>query len=96
MRTPVQYQQNYPRELAFSEAAALAGADALQFRIAGGDAALVPLAQVDWLSPLEPPGADLRSAEVLEDADVAARPIRGVADRRGTPPRATRACRGRS
>src|SRR4029077_14314427 len=33
MRTPVQYQQNYPRELAFSEAAALAGADALQFRI---------------------------------------------------------------
>ena len=33
MRTPVQYQQNYPRELAISEAAALAGADALQFRI---------------------------------------------------------------
>jgi nicotinate dehydrogenase subunit B len=33
MRTPVQFQQNYPRELAISEAAALAGADALQFRI---------------------------------------------------------------
>ncbi len=33
MRTPGQYQQNYPRELAISEAAALAGADALQFRI---------------------------------------------------------------
>ena len=33
MRTPVQYQQNFPRELAISEAAALAGADALQFRI---------------------------------------------------------------
>ena len=33
MRTPVQYQQNYPRELAISEAAALAGADAIQFRI---------------------------------------------------------------
>lgn len=33
MRTPGQYQQNYPRELAFSEAAALAGADAIQFRI---------------------------------------------------------------
>ena len=33
MRTPVQYQQNFPRELAMSEAAALAGADALQFRI---------------------------------------------------------------
>ncbi len=33
MRTPVQFQQNYPRELAVSEAAALAGADAIQFRI---------------------------------------------------------------
>ena len=33
MRTPVQFQQNYPRELAVSEAAALAGVDALQFRI---------------------------------------------------------------
>jgi nicotinate dehydrogenase subunit B len=33
MRTPGQFQQNYPRELAVSEAAALAGVDALQFRI---------------------------------------------------------------
>ena len=33
MRTPGQFQQNYPRELAMSEAAALASADALQFRI---------------------------------------------------------------
>jgi len=33
MRTPGQFQQNYPRELAMSEAAALARADALQFRI---------------------------------------------------------------
>jgi len=33
MRTPGQFQQNYPRELALSEAAALAGADPLQFRI---------------------------------------------------------------
>ncbi len=33
MRTPGQYQQNYPRELAITEAAVLAGADALQFRI---------------------------------------------------------------
>ena len=32
MRTPVQFQQNYPRELAISEAAALAGVDAIQFR----------------------------------------------------------------
>jgi len=33
MRTPGQFQQNYPRELALSEAAALAGLDAIQFRI---------------------------------------------------------------
>src|SRR3954447_2444253 len=33
MRTPGQYQQNFPRELAITEAAALAGADPLQFRI---------------------------------------------------------------
>ena len=33
MRTPVQFQQNYPRETAISEAAALAGVDAIQFRI---------------------------------------------------------------
>jgi CO/xanthine dehydrogenase Mo-binding subunit len=32
MRTPGQFQQNFPRELAISEAAALAGADAIQFR----------------------------------------------------------------
>jgi nicotinate dehydrogenase subunit B len=33
MRTPGQFQQNFPREVAISEAAALAGADPLQFRI---------------------------------------------------------------
>jgi nicotinate dehydrogenase subunit B len=33
MRTPGQFQQNYPRELAISEAAALAGADTIQFRL---------------------------------------------------------------
>jgi CO/xanthine dehydrogenase Mo-binding subunit len=33
LRTPGQYQQNFPRELAITEAAALAGADPLQFRI---------------------------------------------------------------
>src|SRR5262252_3772567 len=33
MRTPGQFQQNYPRELAISEAAALAGADAIEFSI---------------------------------------------------------------
>ena len=33
LRTPGQFQQNFPRELAISEAAALAGADAIQFRL---------------------------------------------------------------
>lgn len=33
MRTPIQFQQNFPREVAISEAAMLAGKDALQFRI---------------------------------------------------------------
>ena len=33
MRTPGQFQQNFPRELAVTEAAALAGADSIQFRI---------------------------------------------------------------
>jgi nicotinate dehydrogenase subunit B len=33
MRTPGQFQQNFPRELAISEVAALAGADAIQFRL---------------------------------------------------------------
>jgi CO/xanthine dehydrogenase Mo-binding subunit len=33
MRTPVQYQQNFPREVAITEAALLAGKDPLQFRI---------------------------------------------------------------
>ncbi|MFZ0594560.1 MAG: molybdopterin cofactor-binding domain-containing protein [Bryobacteraceae bacterium] len=33
LRTPGQYQQNFPRELAISEAAVLAGMDPLQFRI---------------------------------------------------------------
>ena len=33
MRTPGQLQQNYPRELAMSEAAALAGVDPIEFRL---------------------------------------------------------------
>ena len=33
MRTPGQLQQNYPRELAVSEAAAMAGFDAIEFRL---------------------------------------------------------------
>ena len=37
MRTPGQLQQNYPRELAFSEAAARAGIDAIEFRLRNTD-----------------------------------------------------------
>lgn len=33
MRTPTQFQQNYPRECAINEAAALAGKDPIQFRL---------------------------------------------------------------
>jgi CO/xanthine dehydrogenase Mo-binding subunit len=33
MRTPIQFQQNFPREVAISEAAMLAGKDPLQFRL---------------------------------------------------------------
>ncbi len=33
MRTPIQYQQNFPREAAINEAAMLAGKDALEFRL---------------------------------------------------------------
>ncbi len=33
LRTPGQFQQNFPRELAVTEAAALAGADSIQFRL---------------------------------------------------------------
>ncbi len=33
MRTPIQFQQNFPRETAISEAAALAKADPIQFRL---------------------------------------------------------------
>ena len=33
MRTPGQFQQNFPREVAISEAAAMAGADSIQFRM---------------------------------------------------------------
>jgi len=33
MRTPIQFQQNFPREVAISEAAALAGRDPIEFRL---------------------------------------------------------------
>ena len=63
MRTPGQYQQNFPRELAITEAAVLAGADPLQFRIqhAREKRAIAVLESVrdasGWKTRSERPGA---------------------------------------
>ncbi len=63
MRTPGQYQQNFPRELAVTEAAVLAGADPLQFRIqhAHEKRAIAVLESVrdasGWKARSEPPRA---------------------------------------
>ncbi len=74
MRTPGQFQQNFPRELAISEAAALAGADALQFRIdhATEDRAIAVLKAVrdasGWQSRPSPGGN--RSGDTLRGRGV--------------------------
>ncbi len=67
MRTPIQFQQNFPREMAISEAAALAGKDPLQFRLDHVDddrftAILTRLrAESGWVSrPSPAPGARAR------------------------------------
>ena len=74
MRTPVQYQQNYPRELAISEAAALAGADALQFRIdhASEERAIGVLKAVRDAS-----GWDTRPSPCPDAAATGSTPVRG-------------------
>jgi len=74
MRTPGQFQQNYPRELAISEAAALAGADALQFRIdhATEERAIGVLKAVRDAS-----GWDTRSSPGPNAVSTGATPVRG-------------------
>jgi len=74
MRTPGQFQQNYPRELAMSEAAALAGADALQFRIdhATEERAIGVLKAVRDAS-----GWDTRPSPRPDAASTVATPVRG-------------------
>jgi nicotinate dehydrogenase subunit B len=74
MRTPGQFQQNYPRELAMSEAAALAGADALQFRIdhATEERAIGVLKAVRDAS-----GWDTRPSPRPAAASTGATPVRG-------------------
>jgi CO/xanthine dehydrogenase Mo-binding subunit len=74
MRTPGQFQQNYPRELAVSEAAALAGADAIQFRIdhATEERAIGVLKAVRDAS-----GWETRPSPVRNSVPTADQPLRG-------------------
>ena len=74
MRTPGQFQQNYPRELAVSEAAALAGADAIQFRIdhASEDRVIGVLKAVRDAS-----GWDTRPSPSHSAASTGTTPVRG-------------------
>jgi CO/xanthine dehydrogenase Mo-binding subunit len=74
MRTPGQFQQNYPRELAISEAAALAGVDAIQFRIDNmkDERAIGALKAVREAS-----GWDTRPSPRLDAAAAGSTPVRG-------------------
>jgi len=74
MRTPGQFQQNYPRELAMNEAAALAGADAIQFRIdhASEERAIGVLKAVRDAS-----GWDTRPSPRPDAVSTGATPVRG-------------------
>ena len=74
MRTPAQYQQNFPRELAITEAAALAGADAIQFRIdhASEERVISVLKAVREAS-----GWDTRPSPCPESVSTGATPVRG-------------------
>jgi CO/xanthine dehydrogenase Mo-binding subunit len=74
MRTPGQFQQNYPRELAVSEAAALAGVDAIQFRIdhATEDRVVGVLKAVRDAS-----GWDTRSSPRANPVSTGSAPVRG-------------------
>ena len=74
MRTPGQFQQNYPRELAVSEAAALAGADPLQFRIdhASEERVIAVLKAVREAS-----GWDTRPSPRVDAVSTGSTPVRG-------------------
>ena len=74
MRTPGQFQQNFPREAAISEAAALAGVDAIQFRIdhAREDRAIGVLKAVREAS-----GWETRSSPHPQAVASGAAPVRG-------------------
>jgi nicotinate dehydrogenase subunit B len=74
MRTPGQFQQNYPRELAISEAAALAGADAIQFRI---DHATEERAIGVLKAVRESSGWDTRPSPRPDAVSIGSTPVRG-------------------
>ena len=74
MRTPGQFQQNYPRELAISEAAALAGADAIRFRI---DHATEERAISVLRSVRDASGWDTRPSPRLDAVSAGSNPVRG-------------------
>jgi nicotinate dehydrogenase subunit B len=74
MRTPGQFQQNFPRELAISEAAALAGADAIQFRI---DHATEERAIGVLKAVREESGWETRSSPVSSPVSTGDKPVRG-------------------
>ena len=74
MRTPGQFQQNYPRELAINEAAALAGADAIQFRI---DHATEERVVGVLKAVRDASGWDTRSSPRPDAASTGTTPIRG-------------------
>lgn len=73
MRTPVQFQQNFPREMAISEAAMLAGKDPIQFRLDHiGEPRFKPIlerlrAESGWTSrPSPAPGASATGKAALK------------------------------
>jgi CO/xanthine dehydrogenase Mo-binding subunit len=74
MRTPGQYQQNFPRELAISEAATLAGADAIQFRI---DHATEERVTGVLKAVREASGWDTRPSPARNSAPAGNEPLRG-------------------
>jgi len=74
LRTPIQFQQNFPREVAMTEAAALAGVDALQFRIDHTDEPRIK----DILSRLRDAAEwDTRSSPSPEAASTGDRAVHG-------------------
>lgn len=74
MRTPGQFQQNFPRELAISEAAALVGTDAIQFRMdhTKDDRAIGVLYAVREAS-----GWDVRRSPRANPVSTGSTPVRG-------------------